>query len=495
VGRRTLRSAAGHTLLLAALCSLALACAQTDDTLPLRKAAGPPRTVAPTLTPTPTGEADQTPAALLARAVCWLDDPTRAAACVPPSKDALEAIRAMGASGDRRFVAPLIDMHSLDVGWATEVNEALRALTRQRFDTDAGWYGWLAANPQPLPEGYARWKGRLLSFIDPAYASTLGSVGAAGLRPELVMWGGLRPGELPRLDGPPVVGKDDAAYLEAGETVYALQLGGINRAYPRRLLTWHPVVHDQVGEISVVIVYCGPCESANAFVPAVGGRPLRLRDAGLWLDGRPLFLDDTSTAWDPLSGRAVLGPLAAGGVVLDRRPLVTTTWGEWLEEHPVTGVLSLGTGFAREYTPAIQRARDAASAMRFPVTSPLDGRLAPAARVVGMVAGNEARAYPLDDVRSRRITVDTLGGERFLLLSLGAGRAARVYRPGSLNITDLRADFTATGSDGRPGDRWWVREQAIVNQLDGRPHEVGRWVESTWAAWASAYPHTSIFGR
>ncbi|MSP21525.1 MAG: DUF3179 domain-containing protein [Dehalococcoidia bacterium] len=501
VGRGTLtsmprRASSRQAFVLALVAALAITCGGQDEApSAVLKAAGPPRT-GRDLTRSPTAAADVTPATLLARAVCWLDDPSRAAGCVPPSKEALDAIRAIGASGDRRFVAPLIDMRSLDVGWATEVTQALTALTGERFESDASWYDWLAANPQPLIEDYARWKGRLLAFIDPVYAAMLGSTVPTGVRPELMMWAGLRPGELPRLDAPPTVDKDDAGYLEAADAVYALQLGGIAKAYPRRLFTWHPVVQDQVGGIPVVIAYCGPCEAASAFSPLVGGRAVRFRDAGLWLDGRPLLLDEQSgTVWDAFSGRAVLGPLAAGGVTLDRRPLVTTSWGEWSGAHPATGVLSLGTGFARDYSTATQRSRDAAQLARFPTLTPLDGRLPPTTRVLGIVTGNEARAYVLDEARAKRIAVDTLGGERFLLLSPGGARAVRVYRPGSLNLTEFRDDFTAIGSDGRPGDRWWVREQALVSQLDGRTHEAAAWTESTWGAWASAYPNTSIWGR
>jgi hypothetical protein len=126
--------------------------------------------------------------------------------------------------------------------------------------------------------------------------------------------------------------------------------------------------------------------------------------------------------------------------------------------------------------------------------APIDTRLPPTARVLGLVAGNEARAYPLDDARARRMELNTLGGERFVLLSLGPGRAVRVYRPATLEVRELRDDLTIVGSDGLPGDRWWVQEQAIVSQLDGRTHGIAAWVESTWAAWSSAYPHTSISG-
>ncbi len=435
-------------------------------------------------------------ASLLAAAVCWYDDASRAGGCVPPPRESLDAIAAMGASGDRRFVAPLVDMRALDVGWAAEVDSALSALTGQRLDSEAAWYRWLGAHPEPLPPTYQRWKGRLLAVSDPAFANLLSGPVAEGVRTELVAWAGLRVGELPRLDEPRTVGAENHGYLDGADLVFGLQLGGVLRAYPQRLLTWHPVVSDRVGGAAVLITYCGPCESASAFAPTVGGRAFSFRDAGLWLDGRPLMVDDqTGSLWDAYSGRAVMGAMAAARVALPRVGLTTVRWDEWAAEHPSTTVLALDTGFVRDYSEANRRARDGSMAARFPETSPADDRLAPDTRVVGVVVGNEARAYPVVEAQARRVVLDTLGGERVLLLSQGPSRPVRVYRPGALAVRELREDGTVIGSDGKEGERWWARESAIVSQLDGRTHEVGAWVESTWGAWSSAYPGTSILGR
>ncbi len=120
------------------------------------RAAGPEPTAAAVI--------DANPATLLARAVCWYEDPARAASCVPPPQDVLDAIAAMGASRDRRFVAPLVDMRAVDVGWGAEVDAALEQLTGERHDAQADWHRWLGVHPGALPPGYLQWKGRLLGI-------------------------------------------------------------------------------------------------------------------------------------------------------------------------------------------------------------------------------------------------------------------------------------------------------------------------------------------
>ena len=93
--------------------------------------------VAPTATATATpGALSEAQAdALLRRAVCWYADPALARTCLPLQPDARAAIEEMAQSGDRRFIAPLVDMADLDIGWWPQVDVALRRLTGDRADS------------------------------------------------------------------------------------------------------------------------------------------------------------------------------------------------------------------------------------------------------------------------------------------------------------------------------------------------------------------------
>jgi hypothetical protein len=476
-----------------------------SSTAPAGTAAGPPTTLAGSPLPgAPRATGTATPGTgsvdideVLRRAVCWLGDASAAAECLPPSEAALQAIREAGASGDLRLVAPLIDMRTLEVGWAAEVDEALDALTGRRFATQAEAYSWLAEHPQPLGGGYASWKGRLIALVDPRYAGVLGGAAPTeGVRPELFAWSGLRIGELPGLDLPNVVHHEDAPYLVSEDVVFGLVTSDEARAYPRRLLSWHPLIEDSVGGQPVLVTYCGPCGAASAFLPMFGGRALTFLDAGLWYDGRPLLMDtQTGSLWDAFSGRAVWGSMAAAGAELPRRVLVSSTMGEWAGDHPGTGVLSDVTGHVRDYSREAAEARDRDLAARFPLAGSVDGRLGRDERVLGITIEGESRAYLVGELRERRIVHDTLGGERIVLLSQGPGRAVRVYLAGNLEVQEFRDDFVVFGGDSLEGNRWFVQEDAIVSQFDGRRHEAAVWVEANWLHWSRAYPGTSIFGR
>ena len=443
---------------------------------------------------------DQAVSALLQRAVCWYDDPSRAASCLPPGQDAVEAIEAMGASGDPRFVAPLIDMRWLDVGWQRWVDGALEALTGERFDESRGWYEWAAAREPSLPPGYATWKGRLLSFIDPRFAALLGDETEFDIRPDLIVWAGTGIGEVPALDPPETVHRLEERYLDASDIVYGLVLNTRARAYPRRIVAWHETVVETDGDLPAVIVHCGPCGGAVAYDPRIRGENYRFQSSGLVYDSRRLLVDEqTGSLWDAFTGRPVAGPLAGSGLVLDRWPLVTTTWGDWRARHPNTSVLALDTGYVRDYSAgAAIAAERAGEGPSFPLAGPLDDRLPPKQAIVGVQAAGVARAYPADALRARGIVHDTVGGVAIVLLSEGPGTAVRVYASGALEVSALTPggdDLILTGDDGNDGTRWFVQERALVSTLDGRAYRAVPAQEAYWYAWSRAHPDTTVWGE
>jgi len=483
---------------LVAALGLLLACAApapaapTSTPEPTETAPGAEPTASATLAP----PSDAEVAAMLQAAVCWYDDPADAAECVPPDDEVRAVLASMAASGDERFVAPLVDMRYLDVGWRRAADDALEALTGERFEQGIEWYRWLVTARPRLPAGYVEWKAHLLSFADPAFEALLGTETTGDLRPELLIWTGTASGELPTLDAPPTTHASLQAYLDADDVVYGLQVGEVARAYPRRIIAWHGIVQDDLDGASVLVTFCGPCGGASAFAPAAAGQRLTFLDAGLAYDGRRLITDlETHSLWDPFSGRAIWGPLAIEDAMLPRIALHASTWARWSAEHPNSSVLSLDTGFVRDYTEAAWSTLGGTPSMpRFPLVEDVDERLAPDVEVVGVALGGQARAYPADELRARRVLLDTIDGAAIVLLADGPGAPVRVYASGPLTITALDSDMTAVGGDGLEGDRWFVLERALVSTLDGREYPSIAPAQGSWLAWSRAHPDTSVWG-
>ena len=70
----------------------------------------------------------------------------------------------------------------------------------------------------------------------------------------------------------------------------------------------------------------------------------------LYRSNKLMFDHETRSLWNTFEGVPVAGGLAGSGVQLAPHAVVTTTWGEWHRRHPATTVLSLDTGYRRNYS-------------------------------------------------------------------------------------------------------------------------------------------------
>lgn len=155
---------------------------------------------------------------------------------------------------------------------------------------------------------------------------------------------------IPALDHPAFTSAAESdRSLRPEDIVLGAEFTGSAKAYPVRILNWHEVVNDDVGEQSVLISWCPLCGSAVVYDPRVNGHRYTFGVSGLLCQQNLLLFDhDTESLWSQLRGRAVAGPLA--GTYLRLLPVSMSTWRIWKAEHPQTLVLSLQTGYKRDYS-------------------------------------------------------------------------------------------------------------------------------------------------
>lgn len=510
-GDRRSRLASVLVFVLCALALVAAACVASEPAPEVATPAGvtveatatPAATPSPAPTPSPTptpSPAVQPPrslddagvAALLRRAVCWHDDPARAAECVPLTAATARAIEELGRSGDARFIAPLVDILWMQIGWERWVENALERITGERLPDPQSWSVWVAERTPPLPAAYQDWKGRLLSIVDPRFAEVLAEGRAHEPRVEELLWTSVRIGGLPPLEMPATVHRVEERYLAGDDVVFGLQIGGEPRAYPERIVAWHGAVRDEIDGTPVLLLHCVPCGSAAAFEAELGGRERRLVAAGLVYRSRALFVDEeTGSLWDPVSGRALTGPAFEAGERLRPLPLRRATWSEWSAIQPATRVLALETGFLRDYSAGAALQAEAEAPGPLYPAAPLDGRLPPKERVLGIELDGAAHALPLADLEVAGITTLNLGGSELVLLSRGPGSGVAAYHapPAAIEELALTESLGLLAVDSE-GERWFVSDERLVSSLDSARLSTVPTRTAYWFAWAGALPET-----
>lgn len=299
-------------------------------------------------------------------------------------------------------------------------------------------------------------------------------------------------------DAIPAIFADDSLFVDAitgdaewddGEFVIGVEINGDARAYPIRLMSQHELVNDTIGGQPVLISWCPLCFSAIVYDRLLE-RELTFGVSGyLYFDNLVLYDHQTNTLWSQLLGQGIKG--AMRHAQLQALPSMITTWAEWKQQHPDTRILSatqLG-----ENPEAVDPYNNYYLSGVAGITGQAieDGRLSPKSLVIGLTAGNIARAYPLESLREVTILNDTLGGTPLLLLYDEAAQTAVVYQrdEGQLFMVE-----NGRLHDNKTGSTWDAKTgTAVDGDLVGQQLSRVSAPLVYWFAWSTLHQGSSIF--
>ncbi len=428
-----------------------------------------------------------------------------------------EALARITAEQDRRFIPVLIDAYRglqlrlLRVVDVQPILETLETLSGQTFGEDwPAWVEWYGNTDLEPPPGFTGWKGRMLAQIDPGFGQFLQDGLPSRLRPEEIQWGGVVVDGIPALDNPPMLGAEEATYLNSQDAVFGLALNGEARAYPLRILDWHEMANDVVGGVPISLAYCTLCGAAIAYDGrASDSNTYTFGSSGFLYRSNKLMYDrQTRTLWNQLTGEPVLGELAGTEVTLNLLPVVLTTWQDWQQRHPNTLVVDVETGFPRNYTAgAAYGDYFAAAETMFPVAQ--RSSLLPAkAQIYALRVADIPKAYPLDALAEAVVVNDRVGETAVVLIAPNgvvmvegdsqragavryqAGGEVRAYLRGSETFAPGEMDNEVVDGNGRS---WQVTEEALVSP-DGQTLDRVSGHLAYWFGWFAFFPDTLVYG-
>ena len=419
-----------------------------------------------------------------------LDEAAHDAIAASP-RDRREGLQWVLLNGDQGSASVLIQL----LRWRPDDEGAIVARLRVLTGADAGphWFDWMLwqqAHPdiRPFP-GYDRFLADLLAGIDPAFRRFVQPGVAHDIRLEEVAWGGVRVDGIPALDNPAMVPAAAATWLNAADRVFGVEINGDVRAYPMRIAAWHEMVNDVVGGVPVSLAYCTLCGAGILFDGRVPGRdqPFSFGSSGLLYRSNKLMYDrQTDSLWNQFTGQAVMGHLAGQATTLTVLPVVLTSWAQWHERHPDTRVLSLRTGFTRDYGSGVAYHDYFASPdIMFPALL-RDRRLAAKDLVFGVRLPGGVKAWPLSSFAHGAVLNDRVGFADVVLVGDSRGEGARAYRGNGHPFTRDSA-----GNIVSAGERWRVTEAALLGPAGAALPRVPGHV-AYWFAWAGYFEDAQL---
>lgn len=364
-----------------------------------------------------------------------------------------------------------------------EILEALRALAGE--DVGDRWFDWMVwqeKHPEiKALQGFDVFKSAMLAKIDPFFMTFIHPGVKHEIRLEEVAWGGVVKDGIPALTNPKHIAAGDAIYMTDEELIFGVSINGEARAYPLRILDWHEMFNDVVGGVPVSLAYCTLCGSGILFETTVKGRdkPFVFGSSGFLFRSNKLMYDtETNSLWNQFTGRPVVGVLTGSGIELKALPVVITRWADWRARHPGTKVLSLETGFQRDYKPGKAYSEYFSSPkLMFPVR--VDETKLKAKDYVFALRGSAAeKAWPLSLFANRKVINDTAGVITLTLIGDIKTRTVRAYRTAGQRFekTDKPDEVSLEGKI------WTVTEEALVAPDGKKLHRLPGHI-AYWFAW------------
>ena len=132
--------------------------------------------------------------------------------------------------------------------------------------------------------------------------------------------------------------KDDR--LDTKALVVGVNLAGKAKAYPLGTLAKQGVVNDEVGGMSVVVVFDRSSSTGIMYESRVGDQDLTFEAFGEESGPQAMLRDlETGTTWKAFTGVATEGPLI--GATLKRAPSHLSFWFAWKDWNPETELYSM----------------------------------------------------------------------------------------------------------------------------------------------------------
>ena len=208
----------------------------------------------------------------------------------------------------------------------------------------------------------------------------------------------------------------------------------------------------------------------------------------LYRSNKLMYDHETKSLWSTIQGKPVVGSLVGKGIELEQLHTVTTDWKTWLSQHPDTKVLSLKTGFRRDYGEGRAYAEYFShDRLMFQVPVKTKPVLKNKAEVFAMRDDKMQLAISAEFLSKNPVYQGKLSDQEFVIFTDEAG-GNRAYDSTGLEFESWDGKSIATQSDGT---QWELSELGLTNET-GKKLERLPAHRAFWFGWLAQYPDTEL---
>jgi hypothetical protein len=191
-----------------------------------------------------------------------------------------------------------------------------------------------------------------------------------------------------------------------------VEIQGIVRGYPQRILNWHEIVNDSIKGEPIAVTFCPLCGSAFTFQRIVNGQEVDFGVSGKLYNSNLIMYDRTEeNYWQQETGEAIVGPAVEREEKLETVPMISLNWKDWKELYPDSEILSRETGYTRNYDQYPYNTYEEDGELLFGVENE-DNRLPLKEPGYGFTVGDNHKFYTEEDLKNAGTIEDTIGNTR-----------------------------------------------------------------------------------
>ena len=220
--------------------------------------------------------------------------------------------------------------------------------------------------------------------------------------------------------------KAEKAFLKESDRVLGIEIKGVAKAYPIKILNWHEIVNDKISGKNIVVTFCPLCGTGMVFDATIRGQEMSFGVSGLLYQSDMLLYDHkTESLWSQIKSEAVAGTMT--GAKLKLISSTHTTWKQWRKLHPKTLVLSNHTGFRRNYDRDPYKGYYKRPDLMFPVAKQ-NRAYHPKERVIGIEVNGSYKVYPFVELAKTESPVeDVVNGQPLRIEFDSQSQTAMIY--------------------------------------------------------------------
>lgn len=302
---------------------------------------------------------------------------------------------------------------------------------------------------------------------------------------------------IPSLTNPDFINASEATYLSDNDLVLGFASNGEARAYSHKILDWHEIINDDIGNQSIAVIYCPLTGTGIAWDRILPTGKTTFGVSGLLYNTNVIPFDRlTDSNWSQLALLAVNGRLS--GTRPNVVNLIETSWKTWRELYPNTKVVSTNTGHNRNYQQfPYGDYKTNNNAVFFPL-SKRDDRLPAKQRGLAVIIGNNAKVYSMELFDQDDILFEDgfAGAELVVIGNISKNFIVALQKklqdgtPVALSLLEGKAPAILQDADGNKYDVFGnvIEGPKLGQHLQPVPQMIGYWL-----AWAPFYDSVEIF--